>query len=245
MSNLDSVLNGTDEAEDNEELETVDEAEETTGEEEESAEAQEPEAEEDSTPEPKSEEKEESWTKAAVLDERRKRQELEARLKEYESRKQEPKTRPDVFEDAEGAFRHTEESFSDQMRSMRLDMSVEMMKTAKPDYAEKEAAFIELASENPELVAQMNRHPNPARFAYETAEKHQKWQEMQNVDEYRSKLEAEIRGKLEQEFAEKYSAKAEAQAKKKAAITPSLTDARSSPGTEESTDDSLDSILQR
>ena len=206
------------------------EEEETTGDPEQAPEVKA----EDSTPESESkepteekkpEQEEESWTKAAVIDERRKRQELERKLEEYESRKPEQK-RPDVFEDADGAFKYTEEQINQRIQGVQMSLSVEMMRTVKEDYDEMETAFIELAKDNPALVQEMNKSPNPARFAYETAKKHQQWQEVQNVDTYKAKLREEMRAELEKELGEKQAK----QDRKREAIQPTLSGAGSKGG---------------
>ena len=63
----------------------------------------------------------------------------------------------------------------------------------KDDYESREQEFIELAQSNPEYVTQLRASPNPARFAYETAIRHQEMAQLQNVDEYKSKLRAELK----------------------------------------------------
>lgn len=199
----------------------------------ESGEAKEPEK-EDSTPES------ESWTKAAVMDERRKRQALERELEQLRKPKAEPK-RPDVFEDPDGAFSHMQQQFQQELATQRIAMSRDNMQMLKPDYDDMEQVFIKMAEDNPALVEQMRSHPNPARFAYEQATKHREYQQMQDVDSYKAKLREEVKAELLKEM-EADKAK---EAQKDEAVTPSLAKQRSSGGQDQPVDASLEDILGR
>lgn len=168
----------------------------------------------------------ESWTLEAVKDERRKRQEaqqeLESLKKEFEALKatpQEPKELPSVFDSEEGFVNGLQERYEQQRLQDRFEDSAMLMAELKPDYHEKEKIFIEMAKENPMLANQLASARNPAKFAYEQAEKFTKYQEMQNIDSYRDKVKAELRAELEAE----YKAKAEAEAEKSKGLKPSLT----------------------
>lgn len=210
--------------------------------------------EEAETPEAKQEEApksddSESWTKAAVLDERRKRQELERKIAEYEaaSAKQDGPKRPDVFEDQEGAFGHVEQTLQQQIQStahnIRLELSQDMMRMVKPDYDEVESEFIDLAKENPALIKELQESSNPARFAYDTAIKAREAAELKNVDEYKAKIKAELRAELEAELKAQMEQSEAKQAQKNQALTPSLAAAQSKGGVDEFRDESLESIF--
>jgi hypothetical protein len=110
---------------------------------------------------------------AALLDEREKRQRAEQdreqyrrELEEHRRRAAPPQPRPDLFQDPDGALAHVERQVSEQVTRARLDMSVMMEQQAKPDYPEKEAAFIAAVQANPALYQQMMADPHPAGFAY-------------------------------------------------------------------------------
>lgn len=248
---LDDILNGTPNTEadelppDTEDVVTDEDA--ATPEEE----AQDDEGEGDkqgSTPEPEKAEDDEPWTKKAVLDERRKRQELERQLDELRSSKpSEAPKRPDVFDDQDGAFNYVNNQVASQITQARLDMSREMMMMFKDDYEERESQFIDLTRENPELISKLRSHPNPAKFAYDTAIKHEQMKQMENIDEYKAKLEAEIRAKVEAELSGKYESAAQAKAEKRGAIPPSLATQRSASGisTDAGIDKSLEELLGR
>lgn len=141
----------------------------------------------------------ESWTKTAVLDERRKRQELEAKLAKYEEEKVEKIKRPDVLEDQEGAFQHTESAFENKLFQERINLTRELMMEAKPDYSEMAALFLEMVKENPSLESEIRNSSNPAKFAYNKAKEKVEYNEFQKTKEtpeYKQFLEAKKSGKL-------------------------------------------------
>jgi hypothetical protein len=186
------------------------------------------------------------WTKAMALDERRKRQELERKLKEYESlsaKKAEPKI--DLFENPDGAMESVLNKARHEVTMAKLEMSQELMKSLHDDYEELEMEFIDLAGSNPAVLADFQKAANPARFAYETAKKAREAEQLKDVDSYKDKLraevEAEIRAKLEAEM----TAKSDSDAKRDKALTPSLAKARSAGGLDDHVAPSLDDILKR
>ena len=123
----------------------------------------------------------ESWTKAAALDERRKRQAAEAAeraaIEERDTLKREleaarvpeKKERPDVFDDQEAAFEYLESEQDRKRINDKIELSQDIMRRTKEDYQEMEDTFIEMVKENPKLGVEMRAHPNPAGFVYDTA----------------------------------------------------------------------------
>jgi hypothetical protein len=143
----------------------------------------------------------------ALLDEREKRQRAERELEEWRRRAAPPPSppqRPDVFADPDGAFSHIEQQVSEQVTRARLDMSVMMEQSSKPDYAEKESAFIEAVKANPALYQQMLADPHPAGFAYRVGSQVLAMREIGDPAGYRERIEKELREKLEAEYAAKY-----------------------------------------
>jgi len=143
----------------------------------------------------------------ALLDEREKRQRAERELEEWRRRATPPPAppvRPDVFADPDGAFQHIEQQVSEQVTRARLDMSVMMEQASKPDYAEKESAFIEAVKSNPALYQQMMSDPHPAGFAYRVGSQVLAMREIGDPAGYRERIEQELREKLEAEYAAKY-----------------------------------------
>ena len=94
----------------------------------------------DSTPESKASEttEDEPWTKKAVLDERRKRQELEQRLKDLESKK-EPEQAPDWWADPEKAAQHQSQQIEARLYQQKVELSQEFMRSQHEDYDDMEA----------------------------------------------------------------------------------------------------------
>lgn len=215
-------------------------------------EAKEPETpQEAETPEAKQDgEGPEAWTKAAVLDERRKRQELERKLAELEAAKAEDKPqRPDVFADPDGAFGHVEQTLRQEMarqiHSTRLELSQEMMRTVYQDYDELESEFVDMAKDNPVLLQDLQQSANPAKFAYETAKKAREAAELKDVDKMRAKIEAELRAELEAQIKAESEQSQAKTAQKREALTPSLAATQSKGGIDDAVDESLEAIIGR
>lgn len=154
----------------------------------------------------------------ALEEERRKRQEAEARINQ-----QEPKRAPDIFEDPEGYQKHMTELLNQTRTQDRIALSREMLMIVKDDYEQRENEFLELAKQDEMLIAKMANSSNPAKFVYETAVKAEKAKQLENVDQYEAKLRAEIEAKVRSEF----EAKAKKDAALKASIPTSLVDAPS------------------
>jgi hypothetical protein len=140
---------------------------------------------------------------AAQIDERRKRQEIERerdelkqQLEALKTPKQEEKG-PDLFADPEGWTKAQEQKTQKQILQTKIEISREMYLDSKPDFEEKEAAFVKMAQANPSLVQQMYASANPAKFAYETAKKQLAIDAMGDPETYREKLKAEILAELQ------------------------------------------------
>lgn len=188
----------------------------------------------------------ESWTKSAVLDERRKRQEAENRIKEMEARfaaQQQVKV-PDVFEDPEGYSNFMRSEIQRATLENRVELSEEMMRMQKDDYDQKKDIFVELMKENPSLQQQALKHPMPGRFVYETALKHEKLKQMENVDEFEAKIRAELETKIRAEIMGEKAVE-DAKDAKLQSIKPSLANARSSKSTGDNHNKSLRDIFGR
>lgn len=189
----------------------------------------------------------ESWTKTAVLDERRKRQELEAKLAALEEKKseQEKPARPDVLEDQEGAFKHTENVFEERLFQERLNITKEAMMDSKPDYLEKADYFLELLKDNPHLVAECRQSSNPAKFAYNKAKEHMDYQEYlktRDSDDYKTFLESKKAAALEPKEVEETPA----QKRNKSAVkVPDLINATAAKTDNASGEKSLKQLLGR
>lgn len=162
------------------------------------------------------EDAEEPWTKAAVQDERRKRQALERELAEIKARLNPdaaPKqpARPDIFEDQDGAFKHLESTLETRMIVSKVELSQELMREKHADYDEMEEQFVDLVKADPSLIQKMRAAALPAKFVYDHVKKHQQLQEMQDVDGYKAKVKAELRAELLAELEAERAAEEEAE----------------------------------
>jgi hypothetical protein len=204
-------------------------AEETTG-----AKTAEPEqqaAAEDSPPEPeKSDKQTDNVPITALLDEREKRQQFERQVKDYEAQleklKQQPVQAPDLLDDQQGYANHIQQQVDQKIRTATFEMSQQLMRAQHDDYDQAADAFLEMTKSNPQLVADMQAHPIPAKFVYETAKKAEQYAAMQDVDTYKAKLKAEARTEVKAEMEAEAEAKAEKEAKLNGALAPSLTNTR-------------------
>lgn len=195
---------------------------------------QETEEKDDSTPESKAEQKTddeegpESWTKAAVLDERRKRQALEAELQQLKQAQQPAAEaeKPDWYGDPEKAAQAMQQqvgqTVSQQVWQTKVGLAQDMMRAQHEDYDELESEFMDLVKDQPGLIQEMQQAANPARFAYETAKKAREYTAMKDVDSYKAKLRQEVEAELRKELEAEQQQKAEKQQRKRDAIDPSL-----------------------
>ena len=138
-----------------------------------------------------------SWTKQAVLDERRKRQELEKRLADYEARlqPQQPQhqpEQPDWFASPEQAAQAMQAQFAESMFQTRVATSERILKKEHEDYDEVSNLFAEHAKRDPNLLQQLYHHPFPAEFAYQVGTQIKLLEEIKDPKAYREKVRAEI-----------------------------------------------------
>lgn len=165
---------------------------------------------------------------SALLDEREKRQQYERELKEAQAQlqQQQQQPAPDLLDDQQGYAAHIQQQVDSKIRNVTIQMSQEMMRSQHDDYDEVENKFLDMAQNDPRLGAEMTAHPMPAKFVYDTVKKAETYAEMQDVDTYKAKVEAEVRAKLKAEMEAEAKAKAEKDAKLNGALSPSLTNTR-------------------
>ena len=189
---------------------------------------------------PEAKPEEENWTKTAVLDERRKRQALQAELDQLKSQK--PAEVPDIFTDQNAYTDYINQSVSDQVFKARVEMSQEFMRMQDSNYDDKETQFYEMATQNPLLVEQVKAHPMPARFVVDTVNKANELRKLENIDEYKAKLRAEMEADIRKELGAEMESKAK-QSEQLSSITPSLANARSSNASDKPIDQSLEELF--
>ncbi len=113
-------------------------------------------------------------------------------------------TPPDPWLDPEGAMRAVIQQTENARFRDRVEMSQEMMRSRFTDYEDVEKVFREACTADPYLRSQLRQSSFPAKFAYEHGKRLQALQEIgPDPAAFRTKLEAEIRAKLEAEQAEK------------------------------------------
>ena len=128
----------------------------------------------------------------ALQEERRKRQELEARLAEYEARLSQtpPQPAPDIWEEPDGYFDHRlnqvlpaiEQRVMERLQNQRIAESADEARTKFADYEEVIGTFQEMMKANPVLEQQLRNHRNPAEFAYSTAKTQREIQQYGSLD---------------------------------------------------------------
>lgn len=134
---------------------------------------------------------------AALVEERRKRQELEARLKQFE---QPPKPVPNKDEDLPGYVDHRLNEVSQDAHNRFLNAVEASARNRYSDYDDKRAFFLEAAQSNPHLLVMCNQAADPAEFVYRESIK------MQRLQPYNgdlAKFEADLRTSIEKELREK------------------------------------------
>ncbi len=143
------------------------------------------------------------WSYHAYKDEKAKRQALEKRLEELESKSAQPEDkteRPSVFEDQNAFADSLKQEFKQELAQHKLQVARELMLETYNDYEANEKLFVEtVAKENPILAEQARKAANPAKFVYQQAKKYKQYQEMQDVDAYKAKLKAEVLAELKSE----------------------------------------------
>lgn len=206
--------------------------------------AETPAVESPSTPEP-------ALDHAALIGERRRRQEAEAELVELRKQfqpapqvqPQQPANAPDMFEDPEGYTRYIASQAAEVARReayetfqyQRIEGSARQFAPSVPDYAEKVQVFQQMVQLNPALLQELYRSGNPAEYAYNTA---------------KTQLEISQFGGIEGLIKARVEEALKAQAPPAANATPpvpdTLADAQSSRGSSEGfSPPSLDQILGR
>lgn len=146
----------------------------------------------------------------AIQDERRKRQELERRIADYEDRlnklanpPQPQAPPPEMFDDPEGWQNHfggqiRDEATQQASLNAKLDTSEMLARDKYDDFEDMKASFLELAKDNPTLAQQALTDPHPWRKAYQIAKTHSTMQEVgaTDVDSLRASIRAEIEAEM-------------------------------------------------
>lgn len=173
---------------------------------------------EGSTPEP-----EESWTKAAVLDERSKRQQYEKELGDAKTliaqyqgyiqglspQEQQEAKAPDFWTDPEAALTHMREtletSFADKLttveqasRNRHLNMSESMVAQTFDDFAEVKEHILKIGQENPAIIKQqLAQNPDhPWLAMYQFGKKDMELSQAGDLDSLKARLREEMKAEI-------------------------------------------------
>lgn len=169
---------------------------------------------------------------AQATDERRKRQELEAKLKALETPKA-AETPEDFWKDPQAALKASEQRTQEMIVNTRLQTVEALARSRLPDFDEKIAGFKEYLDGQIPAVAQSIAQrwltsQDPAQFAYDFAKTQADLKEMGDMPAYKAKIEADAYAKGKAAAEAEFKAKAEKAAADRAAIPGSLSNARGS-----------------
>lgn len=160
----------------------------------------------------------------AVEDERRKRQELEKRIAEFEARfaaqqkPQEPVQPADWDLDPRGAASQWMAEMNRRTFTMAVEMSERVLKEKHSDYEEVRNVFAEAAKADPRLAVELVNHPFPAEFAYQQGKRLRMLQEIgDDPESYKARLREELLAELRSQGA---APQAPAQAPRQSAPVP-------------------------
>lgn len=169
-------------------------------------------------------------------EEARQRQEIEARLRQYEQQQAQPS-----FYEAPEQYLGTVLQQHEEQSQKRLWLALEeQAREVYPDYEEVFQTVLEASENNPMIAHQLRQSANPALAAYKLGKKMREMVAMQDPVTYRAQIEAEVRAKVTAEM----EAKEAARLKAIDAIPPDLAVARAAKDSEVLPEDTLDSILE-
>jgi len=177
-------------------------------------------------------------------DERQKRQEAQAQLKEALEKlakyEKEPVKRPDVFEDQDGFAESLEAQQDAKIRQATLNIERKMMMRMHEDYESVEAAVLDEMSKNPALKSYLQQSENVAEAVYEYGKQRKEFDSILGFkkDETLAKLKAEIKAELEKEYKGRRSNSDDDD------LSPSLADARGASSANEKGIETLDDVFK-
>jgi hypothetical protein len=139
---------------------------------------------------------------AALIEERRKRQELEQRLQHQ------PVTDEQFWQSptqaAQQMLQPTVEAMQQQMENYRFDMAEALTRSLHPDYDQVREGFLaKRASGDPwamAIDAQMRQQANPAKFVYDQWSRVSQVESIGDLSAYRARIEAEVRAQVLKEL---------------------------------------------
>lgn len=154
---------------------------------------------------------------AAIIDERRKRQEAEARLAELMRTQHKPAEKPSVFENEDAAISSRVAEGNQPLREAIYKLSVKTARTIYKDFGEAENAFLEAMQKDERLLTGLRASDDPGEYIY-TMGIHVR--ELADVGgdlmKYRDKVTAASQAKLDEQAQQIATLTAEVETLKKA-----------------------------
>jgi hypothetical protein len=145
---------------------------------------------------------------AAMLEERRKRQELEARIAQMQQTAQ-PQVKDEDFwqspvQTTQQMLGRTEQTVQQQIQNLKYELAEDLTRSQHTDYDEVRNQFVEkVHAGDPWAVAiaqQMGAQPNPAKFVYDQTRRLGQLEQIGDLNSYRSRIEAEVRAQVLKEL---------------------------------------------
>ena len=233
MRDLEDVLNGTEESEPVEPVETV--LTETATDDLKAEPEEAPAVEEEATPTVAETEidqgsNEVAAFKAKAIDETSKRQAMaadnEALRQQLQALQQPQQPKADFWDNPDNALDGMTKNFDEKIRQVEVNTTARIMRSMHDDYTEMETLFIDLGQKSPVLFNQMNQSDNPAKFAYDYAKNHTEMESIGDPADYKARIRAEV----EAEYAVKTKSDIEAAIKTRSDLPGSLSNERASGG---------------
>jgi hypothetical protein len=103
---------------------------------------------------------------AAIIDERRKRQEAEKRYADLLAQSQKPGEKPSVFDNEDAAISSRVDEGTRGIRETLYKLSVKAARGIYKDFGEAEAAFSEAMEKDPRLIIGLQQSDDPGEFIY-------------------------------------------------------------------------------
>lgn len=125
---------------------------------------------------------------AAIIDERRKRQLLEAEIKSLKA----DKPAPDFWENPTDAVSQRVREATSPLEAKFFNLSMKAAKQGRDDFEKVAEAFMDASEADPNLIAQMRAHDDPGEFVYQFGKHHMELSSVGgDLGKYREKLTAE------------------------------------------------------
>lgn len=187
---------------------------------------------------------------AAIIDERRKRQEAEQRYADLLAKTQKPEQAPSVFDNEAEAINARVAEGTRGLRETLYKLSIKAARAAYKDFGEAESAFAEAMERDPRLIVGLRQADDPGEYIY-TAGIHVR--ELADVGgdlmKYREKVSAVSQSKIDDQAKQIAALTSELETLKKsqaelAAVPRSLNGLPSTPAKAGDGDDDINSIVR-